>query len=72
MVRDNSEYILKLELVDHESTKVEEKLKGKSLAARRVEWKQGRIEEAKTKTCLQQRRCGRIVVYHMRRDLHEL
>ena len=72
MVRDNSEYNLILELVDHESTKVEEKLKGKSLAARRVEWNQGRSEEAKKKMCLQQRRCREMVVYHMRRALRGL
>ena len=72
MVRDNSEYIVILELVDHESTKGDEKLKGKSLSARRVEWKEGSSEEAKKKTCLQKRRCGRMVVYHMRRALRGL
>ena len=72
MVRDNSEYILILELVDHELTKVEEKLKVKSLSARRVEWNQGSSEETKKKTCLQQRRCRRMVVYHMRRALRGL
>ena len=72
MVRDNSEYILIVELVVHVSTKLEEKLKGKSLSARRVEWNEGRSEETKKKTCLQQRRCRRMVVYHNRRALRGL